>query len=138
MDEPGAIIERDNLHTLRQHRAIERRDFLFEGDQYFGRILAFAHQHNPGHCLIVFILAHDALARHRAHADLCQVFHQQGRAVTLGHDHMANIVARAQQANAPDQILLCPLLHIAPPSVHIAPPKRSEKLLQRDVQRLHF
>ncbi len=101
VDEPGAIIEGDNLHALRQHRAIERRDFLFKRGQHFRRILTFAHQHNPGNCLIVFVLANDALARHRAHADLRQVFYQEGRPVTLGHYHIANIVARAEQANTP-------------------------------------
>ena len=69
--------------------------------------------------------------------DVGDVADQQRRAAVLGDDDVADVVARAQQADAANQVLLFALLEVAAAGVRVAAAERREDLLQRDVVRLH-
>ena len=51
----------------------------------------------------------------------------------LGDDDVTDVVGRAQQADAADQVLLAPLLDVAAARVRVAVGQRVEQLLQRDL-----
>ena len=137
MDEPGAIIKRNNLHPFRQHGTIERCDFFFYAVENQRRVLPFAHQDDSGDNVVLLVLADDALARHGIDAHLGEIFDQHRSAVAFHHHDVANIFAGAQQADAANKILLLALLDITAAGVGIATPQGGEELLHGNVVGLH-
>jgi len=55
----------------------------------------------------------------------------------LGHDDVADVVARPQHADAANEVLLLTLLEKTATGIRVAVPERREHLLQRDVIGLH-
>ena len=61
-----------------------------------------------------------------------EIADQQRRAAVLADDDVADVVGRAQQADAADQILLVALLQVAAAGVGVSLPQRVEHLLHRE------
>ena len=138
VNEPGAIIVRDDLHAFREDRSIERINALFQRPQHLRRILPFAHQHDAVDNIVVVILTDDALTGHRAYGHVGDVFDQNRRAVVRSHHDAADVGSGTQQADAANEILLRALLDIIAAGVGVAPTERGEDLLHRQVVVLHF
>ena len=134
VDEPGAVVERHDLHALRQDDAFSCVDALLHRLQHDRRVLALAHQHDALDDVVVVVLPDDALARHGADVDRARCrLTSIGVPLVLGDDDVADVVRRAQQADAADQELLLALLDVAAAGVRVAAAERGEQLLQRDV-----
>ena len=130
VDQPGAVVEGRDRHPARQPRRIQRPDLFLQGLQHLRRVLALSHQHDAGDDVVVVVLPHDPLSRDRAHAHVCQVLDQDRHAAALGDHDAADLVGRAQQPDASDEILLPALLEVAPADVGVAALQRRKQLLQ--------
>ena len=137
IDQPRAIVKRYDLDAIRQNGAIEQLNFCLYPFEHVRGIFPFPHQHNPGNDVITVILTDDAFARNVADCDTGHVADVDRHAAMGGEDDVANIIRRAKQADAADQILLRALCHFAAADIGVAAAERGVKLLQAEAVVAH-
>ena len=136
-NEPRTVVVRHDPDVARQHRMVQVVDPFLDVRQDFRRVLAFSHQHGPGHDLVLIVLADQTLARNRADGDVGEVADEQRRAVVFRDHDRPDVIGRSQQADAANKILLLPLVEIIAAGVRVSPAQRAEHLLKGDAVRFH-
>ena len=129
-DQPGAIVIRNNFDTFRKYGGIQNLDACFERLQHFGRVVAFAHVHDPKNNIILAVLPDDALHRQVAHGNFGDVLDEHGCAAVGGDDDIFDFIGGTKHADPANQILLRTLCHIAAAHIGVAPAQRIGELLQ--------
>ena len=137
LDQLRPVVERHDLRRLRQDGAIQRGDARLDGGQHLRRVLALSHQDDAGDRLVLVVHADEPLARHAAHSDLGDVPNQQRSSRVGRHDDVADVVGRAQHADAANEVLLLAALEEAAARIGVASSEGREHLLERDVVGLH-
>src|SRR5678815_247454 len=130
IDQPRAIVERNDLNAFRQHAGIESVNFRLDGIKYARRILAFSHQDHACNDVVIAVLCGKALARYSADFHGADILNKHGRSVTLGNYDVADIVSGLKQADPANQILLFAFLNVTSAGVCTTPVEAREQLLK--------
>ncbi len=75
IDQPGAIVKRNDLDTFRQNRTIQHPHAVFHASEHEGWILPFAHENDPGDNVVSRILPNNPLSRYGADPHVGNVLH---------------------------------------------------------------
>src|SRR5262245_61735298 len=116
---------------------VELLNFCLHTFEHLGRILTLAHENRAVDDVVLVVHSHDALALLIASANLSHVSNQHRHAGTFGDDDVANILNRAEEADAPDDELLFTLFDVTSAGVHVAAFERAEYLMERHTVGFH-
>ena len=115
-----------------QYARIQSLDLQLEVFEHFGRILAFAHQHEACNNVILLVLAGESLPRYAARLNGADVSDQQRRTGSLSDNDVTDVVCRFQKANPSNQVLLLAPVDITSAGIGAAATQSGKQLLQRD------
>ena len=122
VDHLGLVIERNQLHALRQ-RQLQPLDGRLHALDHRLRVLALEHDDHAGERFALAAARDGALPRNRPDADLRHVVHVHRRTALGGQHDVADLGLAGRPAQTPDRVLLGAMFHEPGPEVGVVLPQ---------------
>jgi len=131
IDQICAVVERDQLHSMRKQTVVQIFHFLFKLFQRRNRLFATLQEHDSFDRVIVVVHAHLSQPRLRSFMDVRQVAQVDWNAIAFGDQNALHVLNRLQQADAAHIHALAAHRQIAAAGICVARRDRRHDLRKR-------